>query len=926
MMKISMRKFIGISLASAALLSGCGKPTAEKLISDAHKAEAKGDVRAALVNLKGALQEQPDNLQARLQLAALYLRTGEIGLADIELGKAEAQKAEPSKILELRARSAFVARKYADVLALLSTEKAPFIVANPDLLALRGDALVKINKLPEAEQNYRDALKIEKTHLPSLLGLVRQANSAKQQDLVNQRLADAERLHPESADLELLRGDLALDANKLEAAAAAYQKAGELAPGRSIPFYNLALVNIQRQKLDEARKDIAQILSLEPSSRFARYLTASINFQEKKYDAAQSSIQELLKLIPDDPSARHLAASIAYEKGNYSLAENHMRVVLEKVPDNLQARYLMALIQLKLKKPDQAIVHLQTVMKKAPNSPAFISAMGDAMAMKGEFSLAVAQYDRVVRLLPDNLMPKTKLAASYISTGDIARGLDELESVRQLQQTDELSASMLVLTAIKYQQFGRAQTAIDALLKADPKNPAALQLAAALALAKQDTKAERAYLEKAVAIKPDFFSAIVALANLDKRQGHYDSGKQLLESFASSNPKNIQAQLALAGFLAAKPENAPAALAVFERAYKLDSSAVVPAMRASQLALYLRDRNKALDYAQRAVASDAESAEALENLGLIQMGLGDTHAALSAFTKLVGLKPKSPIAYVHLAKAQVLLGDEASARGNLEKALALDPNFISAQKAMLASLMRAKKMPEALAFARRIQQLKPSAMFGYSYEGDVWAKQKRFADAAKSYQQSLQLYAYSDTALKLHSVRMMAGNVKEADADLARWLQQHPREQIVQHYLAESYMRQANWKLAIAQYQLILGMYPRDIRALNNLANSFMSAGDLAAARSTIEKAESFNAKDAEVLDTHASILAASGDAAGAMNKVDAALERDANNPNIRLHRAQLLIAANKSSEARKELERLRSLGDKFPAQAEVKKLLGGLK
>ena len=71
MNKISMRKFIGISLASAALLSGCGKPTAEKLISDAHRAESKGDVRAALINLKGALQEQPENVQARLQLAAL---------------------------------------------------------------------------------------------------------------------------------------------------------------------------------------------------------------------------------------------------------------------------------------------------------------------------------------------------------------------------------------------------------------------------------------------------------------------------------------------------------------------------------------------------------------------------------------------------------------------------------------------------------------------------------------------------------------------------------------------------------------------------------------------------------------------------------------------------------------------------------------
>lgn len=925
-MKIFMKKAVGVSLLTAFLAAGCGKPDPEKLIAEAQKSEAKGDIRAALVNLKSALQEQPENVQARLQLAALYLRTGDVSLADIELGKAEQQRAEPSKVLELRARSALVSRKFNEAIALLAPDKSPFVVANPDLLALRGDVLSQVNKLPEAEQSYQDALKIKSEHLQSLLGLVRLAHFSRNPELAQKRLEEAQHLYPKSAELELLRGDLALYEGKLDAAAVAYQKASELAPGRSVVFYNLALVNIQRQKLDEARKNISKVMALEPGSRFARYLTASINFQEKKYDAAQSSIQELLKLIPDDLSAKHLAASIAYAKGNYGVADSYMKAVLDKSPNNSQAQYLMAAILLKLNQPDQAIMHLKIAMKEKPDLPVLISTMGDALAMKGEYAAAVTLYERAAKLLPDSPMPKTKLAASHISAGDVNKGLDELESIRQLQQMDELSVSMLVLTAIKHQQYDRAQKAIDTALKETPKNPAILQLAAALAVAKNDVKAERNYLERAVAAKPDFVPAILALAGLERRQGNYDAGKKRLETFAAANAKNQDAQMILAEYLVNKPENAQAALKVFERAHKLNPAKATPAIRASQLALYLQNRNKALEYAQRALTANPDNAEAMENLGQIQLGLGDKNAALATFTKLVGLKPKASIVYVHLAKAQALLGDEASARNNLQKALSLDPNFIVAQKALLASLLRSGKTEQALAFAKQVQQLKPSAMYGLVYEGDVLARQKRFAEAAKAYQQSVEGFPSAETAIKLHAAQSYAGNLREADAVLAKWLQQRPREQIAQHYLAESYMRQSNWKAAIAQYQLILGLYARDVRALNNLANSQLSNGDLVAARATIEKAESYNVHDAEVLDTHATILAAAGDVNKALEKVEAALAESNASPSIRLHRAQLLIKLEKRDAARKDLLQVRALGDKFAGQAEVNKLLSELK
>ena len=45
----------------------------------------------------------------------------------------------------------------------------------------------------------------------------------------------------------------------------------------------------------------------------------------------------------------------------------------------------------------------------------------------------------------------------------------------------------------------------------------------------------------------------------------------------------------------------------------------------------------------------------------------------------------------------------------------------------------------------------------------------------------------------------------------------------------------------------------------------------------------------------------------------------------IRLNYARALLKAGKKSEARKELEMLAKLGEKYPAQAEVAALLKGL-
>ena len=72
------------------IIQGCGKKTedAQTLIADARNYQEKGDNNAAIIQLKNALQSNPDNSEARYLLGTIYNKTGDFQSAEKELRKA----------------------------------------------------------------------------------------------------------------------------------------------------------------------------------------------------------------------------------------------------------------------------------------------------------------------------------------------------------------------------------------------------------------------------------------------------------------------------------------------------------------------------------------------------------------------------------------------------------------------------------------------------------------------------------------------------------------------------------------------------------------------------------------------------------------------------------------------------------------------
>lgn len=78
-------------------------------------------------------------------------------------------------------------------------------------------------------------------------------------------------------------------------------------------------------------------------------------------------------------------------------------------------------------------------------------------------------------------------------------------------------------------------------------------------------------------------------------------------------------------------------------------------------------------------------------------------------------------------------------------------------------------------------------------------------------------------------------------------------------------------------------------------------------------------------MDTLGNIVFDKGDTTRGLELMKKAVDGAPNSPGIRLNYARALVKAGQKDAAKKELEALQQLGDKFGGQAEVTELMQGL-
>jgi putative PEP-CTERM system TPR-repeat lipoprotein len=893
-------------------LSGCNakKPTAE-LLNEAQQYVQKGEQKAALIQLKNAVAQSPEDGEARLRLGMLHMEMGDIVSADKELRKAARLGIAPARTLPLLARAMQAQGQFKQLLDEITPEAAK---GSAPLLAMRGDAWLALGEADRARDAYEQALATNPRLGEALTGLARHAVMQRDKEAAERYTAEALAKDPDNPEVWMFSGTMLRAQGKPEQALAAFDKALALSPGHRTAHVEKAYIEIDQGKFAAAKTDIDAAAKSAPRSLLVAYTQAMLDFTQGKFNAAQESVQKVLRSAPDHLPSILLAGAVELNLGATQQAEQHLRKYLEANPENVYARKLLAQVLLKGAQPGDALAALAPALKGPTDDAQLLALAGESYMQVREFDKASAYFEKAAALAPKAAIVHTSLGLSRLNQGEHDKAVSELQLATELDPKSTSAGFALVQAQLSLKQYDKALATVRKLEQAQPESAPVQNLKGGVYLSKGDIAAARAAFDKAVALQPSYFTAVTNLVRLDLDDKKPDAAKARFATFLKTEPTNYGAMAGLAeiAMLQGKQDEATAWL---EKASNANPDAIAPAVKLGTQYLRTKQPQKALSLASKFQTANPANADLLELLGQAQLANGDAAAALETYSKLVNVLPKSALAQMRLASAHAVLKNLDAAAQDLKRATELQPDLVDARVAQVELAMSRGKADEALAVARQLQQRPAQATLGHTLEGDIQLSQKKAALALPAYKKAFVATPSPQILVKIAEVTKALGKDKDVRPMLAQWHKTHPDEPVVAMYLAETHLAQKEFKAAIALLQDILKTSPNNPVALNNLAWAYQQDKD-PRALATAEQALKVSTDSPAVMDTLGWLLVEQGNTQRAMPLLQKAAALAPRSAEIRYHLAYGLSKAGDKAGARKELDKLLAENQSF-AQAE---------
>ncbi len=920
---IRLFRISSITLALALGLAACGK-SPEQHLAEGRKLVQQADYKAAVLELKTVLQEQPSNREARLLLGQAQYHAGAYAAAHKELEKALELGATQDQVLPLLAQSLVRSGEHQKVLDI----PIPSVGLTPRSLAIlhtaRAEALLSSGKRTEADAAMAMAQQAE-PKLPNLLLLqAKLALAEKRQDQAAQLVEAALREDATFSDALYLKASLLQTENKPDEAIKLYQQivANDATEFRA--HLAIASLHMRRKNMEAAEKAIQAAEKVAGQVPLVKYARGAFELQRGKLDKANSAFLDVLRVIPNHLPTALAYAMTSYGLGNYEQSIKSAGKVLNAMPNNLFAAKVLAAGQLKLGDAKEALKTIGPFLNKHGDDAKLLTLAGEAYFQLKDLNKAMGYLDKAAVLEPESPNIKTRQAAGHLLLGEGKEALSDLERAASLSEKPGQADLALVVIHLRGKEFDKALQAVSDLEKKAPNNPLVHNLRGTALLGKQDKAGARKAFENALALDPKFHPAAANLAQLDIENKQPATAKKRFEALLDQDANNLQAMLSLAE-LALFNKQEKEHLSWLEKAAKAHPKALQPKILLTRYYLSKKDFAKAIETARKTYKDNPENPHALNLLGATQMASQDVKSAVETYTELTQKAPNSHDAYLRLALAQVAAKNPAPARDSLNKALQLKPDFIAAMYAALGLEMADKKPDAALQWAKKIQSAQPRSPLGFDREGDVLMAQQRYAQAANAYQAALEKGTGTQGLIKLHGALMRAGNTKAAQSKLDAWVKSHPKDIDARVYAAGLFMRNGQDKLAVALYEEILRQQPTHGLALNNLAILYQKAGD-ARALPIAEQALKQAPDHPGIQDTVGWLLAEKGQLPRALDLLRSAAGKASEVPAVRYHYGAALARAGRKAEARKELEASLASGRPFAEMEAAKALLKDLR
>lgn len=914
-----------VAAAALALLPGCDRFTSvETRLTRAAASLESGEFQAALIDLRKALDAEPGNLNAQLQLVDTLAAFGETQAARAQLDRA-VQAGAPASQTELRRLR--LLRAWGDREGMKRALEQSTTLSAAQRETFQGQLSLLEGQPADALAAFDRALAADASSIDAALGrieaLAGQGDARAAREAVDALLEQ----QPSNGRAWLFKGSLAAHAGDFDAATTAYDKAIEYSGGMSRE--QRLQTEIERietllasGKLETARSGFARLAASAAGSPIVSLLKARIALADKDATTAVNELRQFTQAAPQHLPGRLLLTAALQEQGSTEQAFAEAVRMVAEFPNNDEARLALAGVQLRLGRSSDAESTLQPLIAHSPPNPLAGVLLGEIRMRSGDVAAGVSLLEQSLTEHPDDGQLKLRVATAQIAAGNARRAMQILETIDD-SNLATTRARLNVFATAALRGAGAVEGELDAAIERYPQDVDLMVMAAAYAANTGNVDLGRQRLQKALQLQPSNAMLLTTLAKLELSVGRLQEAEVAAKSALEQAPNDPGGMVLMASIAGQRGQDGEVD-AWLNRARVANPGALDVSFALARRAV-LRGNQ---DEARRVLADAARNAPnnpgARVALAELIASQGQLPAALTELREVARQYPDSPLVQLTMAKVQVAAKDPNAARASLRTALKLEPGWLPAATMLAGLEVSSGNLSTALGVVQEVRRAFPDGNTASLLEGEVYLAGKRPVQAAAAFSAAYRIKPGSTASIRALQAKLQA-KITSPESELRDWLAKSPGDSAARRILADFYMSTRRNDAAVEQFEQVVAARPSDGIALNNLAWLYQQAGD-ARALVTAAKAYAAAPKVAAVADTYGWILVESNRLADGLRVLAEAAQLAPEDDGIQYHYAEVLAKSGQKQKAIDILET--SLGRRhvFESRAAAERLLRDLK
>lgn len=771
-----------------------GDPTVRKRqhLQKGQEYLTSGQVNAAVIEFKNAIQIDPNFTEGYYALGLAYLKKGYWREAAQQLERARSQEADLPGIEEYLAQAKLMVGALDEAHALAGEVIARDPQNSRALTVLGGVALAR-KSFDEARRYLHQAIEsnpaLAAPHIFLSAFYRRKGENARAQEEIEQAL----QIDEQNLQALYYLAEMEWAANRWDVVQELYGRILEVDHQQWGAIAKLATLLIDRENYEKARPLTERLIESRPNLHLGYLLRGLIALRTKTFDKAAVDLQKASTLRRDDAQSHFYYGVALYQMGSLQQALSEFQTALQLNPDLTNARLSAALIYAQTGLLNDAIRASQEVFKVRPNDPMAYYVLGMAHLRQGELDTGYQALEQAIVYKPDFAQAHQGKGMYYQLKGELGQAIDAYETVLQMNPKQAGARAMLILAHLRKQNFEAAIAEANHGRELEPENPLYTNLlGVAYGREGKSSQAEKLF-EGAITQNSEYLAPRFNLAALYLSTERPQKAQEEFQKILKVEANNRRALMGL-GQLYEREAQSDKALAVYQQAAQTSQGPNVM-LRLGLLQYRRGDFDEAVIAAESILSRQADHVGALKILGLAKAGRGDLKGALESLRRVTQLDPQDTTAWNLLGQVASQVGqlDQAAAAFQRSLAIKADQPLVAVQFALTQrDLDRVISTAEA-ELARAPNNARIRYILGQAYR-----RKQRYEEAFSQFREAARL-------------------------DPSLWP--------ARHNLAEMYLLQGDVPKAKRQVEAVLDRFPGNRWALTLFGSLIEGEGKMEEAR-----------------------------------------------------------------------------------------------